>query len=156
MRRPPLSPTTNVTCAPMIWHQAPHRGISALLVRNLDRLKRYSLKTLEDIRLKPRDRDAIMAACSLLRARFPVSSITLFGSKARGDDDEESDIDLLILTSIKLTWSERWAITEALYPIQLAHDVVISTLVITEDEWDNGVHQVLPIRAEIQEQGVAA
>src|SRR5713226_3178953 len=57
------------------------------------------MKTLTDVSLKPKDRRAIEAAARLLRDRFPVERIVLYGSKATGADVEESDIDLLLLTS---------------------------------------------------------
>ncbi|MBI5446345.1 MAG: nucleotidyltransferase domain-containing protein [Deltaproteobacteria bacterium] len=114
------------------------------------------MKTISDIHLHPKDRAAIAAAVRLLRERFPVQSVTLFGSKATGRDDAESDIDLLVLTSRKLTWRERDAVTDALFDVELAHDVVISTLVLTAEEWEAGPYRVLPIRAEIERQGVAA
>ena len=35
---------------------------------------------------------------ALLPARWPVDALVLYGSKARGEDTLESDIDLLVLT----------------------------------------------------------
>lgn len=114
------------------------------------------MKTLNDIRLKERDREAIAAAARLLKQRFPVEQTILYGSKARGTDDAESDIDLLVLTSRELSWQERNAITDALFDIQLDHDVVISTLVIPTREWREGRFTVLPIQDEITRDGVEA
>lgn len=113
-------------------------------------------RTFESIQLHPRDREAILEAADLLRQRFPVESIILFGSKARGDDDRESDIDLLVLTSRHLSRSERHAMTDALFPLPLRHDVVLSLLVLPTQEWSGGVVSVLPIHDEVLEQGVAA
>lgn len=114
------------------------------------------MRTLSDIHLQPKDRGAIAAAVALLKERFPVQSVTLFGSKATGRDDAESDIDLLVLTSRKLTWRERDAVTDALFDVEMAHDVVISTLVLPAEEWESGPYRVLPIRSEIQRHGAAA
>jgi predicted nucleotidyltransferase len=114
------------------------------------------MRELAEIRLQARDRAAIEEAATLLRRRFPVVRIILFGSKARGDDDGESDIDLLILTSRPLSREDRHAITDALFPVQLRHDVVLSVLIVPAEEWDGGIVSVLPIRGEIVEQGVAA
>lgn len=114
------------------------------------------MKTLAEISLKPRDRQAIEAAVRLLRDRFPVERIVLYGSKATGADVEESDIDLLLLTAHELTWRERDAITDALFDVELAHDVVISTLVASQKEWTAGRYRVLPIHDEVEHDGVAA
>jgi len=114
------------------------------------------MRTITEIALKPSDREAIIAATMLLKERFPVTRVTLFGSKATGRDDVESDIDLLILTSRKLDWRERDAITDALFDVEMSHDVVISTLVLPAEEWENGPYRVLPIRDEVDREGVAA
>jgi uncharacterized protein len=112
------------------------------------------MKTLRQLNLKRRDQAAVEAAARLLRERFPVEQVVLFGSKARGTDDAESDIDLLMLTSRELDWQERKALVAAMFDIELAHDVVISTLVVPVREWEEGMSAVLPIHDEIERDGV--
>ena len=114
------------------------------------------MRTLDDIALQSKDRAAIGEAVLILRDQFPVQRIVLFGSKCRGDDDPESDIDLLVLTTRALSRTERHAIVDALFPIQLQHDVVLSPLIVAAKEWDGGVISVLPIHDELEEQGAAA
>jgi predicted nucleotidyltransferase len=83
--------------------------------------------------------------------------VVLFGSKARGDDDKESDIELLVLTSQPVTWNERKAINNALYEIKkMTYDVIISTLISTVTEGNEGTFSVLPVHEEISNQGVVA
>jgi uncharacterized protein len=119
-------------------------------------VKLCAMKALSDIVLQPVDRLAIEVAAQTVRALFPVAEVILFGSKARGSDDPESDIDLLVLTTRELSWSERAALMDSLYPIQLEHDVVISPLVVSVKEWQEGVYSVLPIRQEVGRHGIAA
>lgn len=115
-----------------------------------------AMRKIEDVPLRHRDRLAIREAAELLRRRFPVEEVILFGSKARGDDDAESDIDLLVLTSRPLSRAERHTVTDELFPLQLRHDVLLSVLIVPAPEWVSGVVSVLPIHDEIVEQGVAA
>lgn len=114
------------------------------------------MKNLDEIRLSEKDRRAVEAAAAILRDQFPVERVVLFGSKARGDDDAESDLDLLVLTSRPLTDAEAAQVTDALFDVQLELEVVISTLVVPTEEWQHGLYQVLPIRHEIEREGVAA
>ena len=115
-----------------------------------------TMRTLDEIGLQPRDRAAIAEAVHVLRERFPVVAIIVFGSKARGDDDAESDIDLLVLTESRLSRAERHLIVDALFPIQLRHDVVLSPLIVSAEQWRDGELSVLPIHQEIEEQGAIA
>jgi uncharacterized protein len=114
------------------------------------------MRTLADICLAENDRKAIAAAVGVLRGSFPVERVVLFGSKARGGDDPESDIDLLVLTARKLDWREERAITTALFAVEMDYDVVISTLIVPVQEWSSGVYPVLPIHDEIMREGAAA
>jgi len=49
------------------------------------------------------DRQTIKEIAAALTAAWSVDSIILYGSKARGDDTPESDIDLLVLAGRSLT-----------------------------------------------------
>ena len=53
----------------------------------------------------------------MLKRTFSVERAILFGSKARGDFDKSSDIDLLVITSRPLHWREEKAIVEALFDL---------------------------------------
>lgn len=114
------------------------------------------MKTIHDIEIKDTEKIAVIEASAMLKRYFPVEEVMLFGSKARGDDDEESDIDLLLLTSRPISWSERKAINDALYEIQVKHSTIISPLIATVADWNEGPFAVLPIRREISDQGVTA
>ena len=114
------------------------------------------MNTLDNISIKDNERNAVIEASAMLREAFPVKEVVLFGSKARGDDDGESDIDLLVLTSQPVSWSDRKAINNALYEIQIRYDIIISPLITTVAEWNEGTYSVLPIHAEISAQGVSA
>lgn len=114
------------------------------------------MKRLDQINLRPNERAAIEAAAALLRERLPVAQVILFGSKARGDSEPESDIDLLLLTARCLSWQEQKQVVNLLSPIQLEYDVFFGTVEISEDEWYNGIYQVLPLRTEVERDGVAA
>lgn len=114
----------------------------------------WTVRTLNNIQLSETDRAAVSKAADLLRERFPVEQVILFGSKARGRDDPESDIDLLVLTSRPLPWSEQAEMIWAMSPVQHKHDVIISLVVAASREWNEGVYQVLPIRREVDRDGV--
>ncbi len=114
------------------------------------------MKHLDQITLSANERQAIQAAATLLREKLPISQVILFGSKARGYGHEDSDIDLLLLTEHRFTWEEQKRVVHLLSPIQREFDVFFGTVEISEDEWYNGIYQVLPLRTEVERDGVAA
>jgi predicted nucleotidyltransferase len=112
------------------------------------------MRMLDHIQLKPNDRAAAKRAAQILRRRFPIEQVILFGSKARGEDDAESDIDLLVLTSQPLSGRERDVVVDSLFDLQLELGVVLSPVIVPFQEWDHGLYQVLALRQEVERDGV--
>lgn len=68
------------------------------------------MKSFESNSLMKNESAAIEAAVMMLKREFSVTKVILFGSKARGDHDEHSDLDLLVVASRLLHWKEEKAI----------------------------------------------
>ena len=87
--------------------------------------------------------------------QFPrrILSITLFGSKARGDADAESDVDLLLLVDeeSKTLRSELWRIASDL---SLEHNVVLSVRVYAQTRWAASRRMRLPLYRAIVADGI--
>ncbi len=111
------------------------------------------MKTLDNTTLGKNEREAIEAAVSMLKKTFSVERAILFGSKARGDFDQSSDIDLLIITSRPLHWREEKAIVEALFDLGMKYDVVFSPLFASSEEWEGGIFKEFPVYGEIVKEG---
>lgn len=89
-----------------------------------------------------------------LSREFPIESVVLYGSYARGEADEESDIDLLILTEQTLPRQHRHKITDAVFEINLRYGTNFSGLVIDKLSWEKGIISVLPFHDEIMREGI--
>jgi uncharacterized protein len=79
--------------------------------------------------------------------------LVLYGSVARGDDGEESDIDLLCLLEGPVeTIKETLRLTGELYPLQLEYlDMPISVKVVDVDDYEDGSY---PLVIEAKKEGV--
>ena len=85
-------------------------------------------------------------------ATAPGATLILYGSYARGDYHEHSDIDLLILVNKdKVTHEEEDKITYPLYNIGFKTGALISPLVYTKDSWAN--HRVTPFYENVNAEG---
>ena len=114
------------------------------------------MKTINDLSLRENEKDAIREGTKMLKEKFPVKEVILFGSKARGDSDEESDIDLLLVTTRSIHWRERQTIIHALFDLGMKHDVIFSILDTEESDFKKGIFTAFPIYQEIISEGVAA
>lgn len=72
----------------------------------------------------------------------PKAKIILFGSQARNESHEGSDIDLMvILKQNSITRQEEKNILSPLYAIEFETGKIISPIVITEKEWEKASRQ---------------
>lgn len=113
------------------------------------------MRRLEDITLTPNQSQALTEIRRRLAEQFDVDSVVLYGSITREQTDEESDIDLLILTQHPLTRPSRHKITDMVFEVNLRHATNFSTLVIDRTSWEEGPISFLPLQAEILREGVA-
>lgn len=73
--------------------------------------------------------------------KYPfIKKIILYGSKARGDFYEESDIDLLFITDSPVSRSLKYEISDIIYNHELANDIVVSAILIPESEFTDKVN----------------
>ena len=88
-----------------------------------------------------------------LTANYPIVRLVLFGSVVRGTMDDESDVDVLVLTSYPLTSGERNALYDEVFAINLRHDTNVSVVVTDLQNWETGPLSVMPLREEVEKEG---
>jgi predicted nucleotidyltransferase len=92
----------------------------------------------------------------LMKHTAPQAEVILYGSQARGDAHEDSDIDLLILVDKdKLSYQEQVAITNPLFDLesQYNYKIAISPLVYTRQQWYNRPFQT-PFYLNVMNEGI--
>ena len=100
------------------------------------------------------NRDLLIKMRDIVHLIIPTATVLLYGSVARGAQDEESDYDVLILTDLPLSTKEEDVVTDAVYDLELEQGIVIATLFYTKDFWAAPLAQVLPFHQRVQEDGV--
>jgi len=81
-----------------------------------------------------------------------LSHIVLYGSKARGDDKEGSDIDVLVVLKGRISPCEEIIRTlDIVAEISLKHTVVISCFFISEEQFES---EQSPLLINIRREGI--
>jgi predicted nucleotidyltransferase len=84
----------------------------------------------------------------------PGAKAILFGSRARGDAEPDSDWDLLVLTKKNDIESlNRALLGDLLHHVEMPNDWIISLIVKNEDDWNNR-YSVTPLFDTIQREGI--
>ena len=83
-----------------------------------------------------------------------LKAVYLFGSYARGDYDENSDLDvMIILDTYKSYWDELVLTSELASDLSLEYEVTISRTIMTEEKWKKGE---LPVLINVRAEGIPA
>lgn len=83
----------------------------------------------------------------------PNAAIILYGSYARGDYNENSDIDLLVLINKEtVTRADQKRIKYPLYDIEFETGTIISPMVFSKKEWETK-HRKTPFYESITKEG---
>jgi len=73
-----------------------------------------------------------------VHATDPGATLILYGSYARGDYREDSDIDILVLLDKeKINFDDRERIGAPLYDLQLETEIHISPVIYTKNSWNS-------------------
>jgi len=91
---------------------------------------------------------------SRLSSFVELIDFKIFGSRARGDADEYSDLDVFFeVESLDSALKEK--ISEIVWEVGFNNYTVISPLIFTRDELENSPLRISPIVEVIAEEGVA-
>ena len=88
------------------------------------------------VKLSQRETQAVKKFLSYLRKAYgkQIQKAMLFGSKARGEANTDSDIDILLLV-LDETWALKDGITEIAADINLEYDILLDVRIIGSKRW---------------------
>lgn len=123
--------------------------------------KRAAQEELMDERLMhltPNERAALVAFVDRLRERYDgdLLRVVLFGSKARMDFDDESDLDVLVVMRMRSDdYREYWnEIVDIAWEIELTYGIVTSLIIKDEVGYANMRDHRLLLARNIEQDGV--
>ena len=90
------------------------------------------------LKLTPDEQAWLNAYCNTLEDKYPtaVARMVIYGSKARGDDHPDSDLDVLLIVKNDAAGLKR-ELRGIGYLLAATSDVVPSILAYSEEEWDS-------------------
>jgi predicted nucleotidyltransferase len=90
-----------------------------------------------------------------VRCIYPNARIWAFGSFARGVATAESDLDICVVLP-QMEPDDRFAVSDMAWEVGFAHDLHLSTVVISESNFNQGPVSVSPLLEAVRSEGVAA
>jgi len=103
--------------------------------------------------LRNNEKIALKALKESLISHYHILDFRIFGSKVRGEDTPQSDIDVMIKIA-KLSPGIESHIYDIVFDVNLENDCFISVIIFSNEEIENGPMSESPIYKTIMREGV--
>ncbi len=105
--------------------------------------------------MKKKPREILHVFADKIRDRYPGARIFAFGSHAKGTATPESDLDICVVLP-KMEPEDRIAVSDIAWETGLDHDLYLSTVVVSQTDFEQGPLSVSPFIEAVRNEGVAA
>ena len=122
-------------------------------LRNPFKSTHVTLEGLFQMPILPNEEKALNALRASLLKNYRLRDLRLFGSKAKGTDVQDSDLDVMIVLEDYSTVVES-EIDDLIFEINLEYDCFITALLFSQKELEWGPLSDSPIYKRIQEEGL--
>ncbi len=91
---------------------------------------------------------------TLLDQHLKGYQVIAFGSRVRGDADEDSDLDILVITEEPFNESTEDYVSHCAWETGLEEGIVISTIVSSRQEWEEGPQRASLLALAVRNEGI--
>ncbi len=109
---------------------------------------RWENEKLRTIEFRGKRKKALLELKKKLVERFPDTEIFIYGSKVRGDSDEESDIDVLVLLNREVNNTLEEKIFSTAFKVELKYNVIFGIIVYPQKFWDSPLGKAIATALE--------
>jgi predicted nucleotidyltransferase len=100
-----------------------------------------------------KDRDILNKLKNLLKERVKLHQVILFGSRARGDAEPDSDMDVLVILDEPRTREVRKVVSDCAWEAGFDAGVVVAPVAVSRDHWENGPERSSLLAMAVREEG---
>lgn len=92
---------------------------------------------------------------ALVNARTALHQMFVFGSRARGDADPDSDLDVVVILEDSSSQESHNLVSECAWEAGFDQGMVIVPVVFSRDEWENGPERSSLLAQAVEREGIA-
>ena len=99
------------------------------------------------------EKNILQSFINLMTAKVSLNQVVLFGSRARGDAEPDSDMDVLVIVD-ELTEEKEDYISECVWKAGFEQGIFLVPIVFSVDEWENGPEGYSLLAEAVKSDGV--
>ncbi|MBN1900187.1 nucleotidyltransferase domain-containing protein, partial [Candidatus Sumerlaeota bacterium] len=100
-----------------------------------------------------KDLDILMKFKNLLLGRVRLHQVIIFGSRARGNAEPDSDMDVLVVLDQPIIPEVRGIVSNCAWEAGFDAGIVIATIVVSRDKWENGPERSSLLAIAVRQEG---
>ena len=100
------------------------------------------------------DTDLLQRCKTAIRTIAKDADMILYGSRARGDADKDSDYDILIIVNGPVDMALKKEILSNVYPLELETGAVLTLIVYSKQQWYSPLYRAMPFHKNVDREGV--
>jgi predicted nucleotidyltransferase len=104
--------------------------------------------------MSDRDRRILERFKQRLVERLSLHRVILFGSRARGDADEYSDMDVLVVLNEPVDGKAREYVSDAAWEAGFEQGIVVVPIAVSRAEWEDGPERSSLLAIAVADQGI--
>lgn len=104
--------------------------------------------------MNPVERAILDKFKALLLSRVKVYKLILFGSRARGDADPSSDMDVVVILEGTANDEDREYVSDCAWEAGFQHGIVLVPVVFSRKEWETGPERYSLLAQAVKSEGV--
>lgn len=101
-----------------------------------------------------KDQEILRRFKQSLAGRIRLSEVILFGSRARGDAEPDSDMDVLVVLDEPVSKQSRKIVSDYAWELGFEAGIVVVPVVVSRDNWEHGPEQASLLAKAVREEGV--
>jgi predicted nucleotidyltransferase len=101
-----------------------------------------------------KDHEILNRLKRLLQKRVRLYKIILFGSRARGDAEPDSDMDVLVILDEPGTPEKLEAVLECAWEAGFDEGIVVAPIMMSRTNWETGPEKASLLAIAVREEGV--
>jgi uncharacterized protein len=105
--------------------------------------------------MDPKDHEVLWRLKHSIEGRVQLSEMILFGSRARGDAESDSDMDVLVVLDGAVSKQSRRIVSDNAWEVGFEAGIVVVPIVVSRDSWEKGPERVSLLAMAVREEGVS-